>query len=585
MGPLKKPRFLLDSVILGLAGCLSAQAFLWMLRVSQNFFLGRIAGYRPPEAPVDLRQVIGPHGLWLIPVVTTIGGLLSGAIVYGFAPEAEGHGTDTVVKAVHWTGSVIRPRVAPLKMIASAITIGSGGSAGREGPTALITAGFASMYAGWFRRPEPERRVMVLMGMAAGLSAIFRSPIGTAIFAVEVPYNGTDFEGDALIYCMLASIVAYAANGWFAGWKPLFQAPVGLSQTRLADYPWYIALGVAAGIVATVLPEVFYRMRDGFAALRVPIWTKPAIGGLAVGLIALRLPEVLGGGYGWIQQAINGEMALRLLLVLMIAKIIALSLTVSSGGSGGVFAPSLFVGAMLGASFSRVFPHGPQGLVIAGMAAVFGAAGRVPIATLLLVAEMTGGYQLLVPAGLAVMLSYLIQFNLSPFFRYGSLYEAQVAGRYDSPAHRAENIRVALQLLEKGGAALPQEVSQLHLAALMQSGIALDLTDGSRFVVGSLKPDSPWTGKTIGSRKLSGSLGEASLAQARIVAVLRGKSVMLNRPGTILQPGDRLFVIAPQRAVSALAQHLSMTPLAGPGKELAALSVNTAKGQPHPDGR
>ena len=470
-----KPRLLLDSVLLGIIGGLSAQLFMWMLRLSQHFFLTWIAGYRPPGLPEEggvLREMIGPHGFWFVPVATTLGGLISGALVYGLAPETEGHGTDTVVKAVHWTGSVLRARVAPVKMVASAITIGSGGSAGREGPTALIAAGFGSVYASLLHRPERERRLLVLMGMAAGLSAIFRSPIGTAIFAVEVLYGGMDFESDALIYCMLAAIVAYALNGWFVGWRPLFRVPNNLSATGLADYGWYLLLGAASGIVATILPEVFYRVRDAFAALPIPAWTKPAVGGLALGLLALRLPQILGGGYGWIQEAIDGRLALHLLLILLVAKIVALSLTVSSGGSGGVFAPSLFVGAMLGGGLAGIFHHPPASLVIVGMAAVFGGAARVPIATLLMVAEMTGGYQLLVPAGLAVMLSFLIQLNLSSFFKYGSLYEAQVAGRADSPAHRAENVRMALRLLDQGKISLPPHMNHLHLASLLAANVS-----------------------------------------------------------------------------------------------------------------
>ena len=551
-----KPRLLLDSALLGIIGGLSAQLFMWMLRLSQHFFLTWIAGYRPPGLPEEggvLKELIGPHGLWLVPVATTLGGLISGALVYGLAPETEGHGTDTVVKAVHWTGSVLRARVAPVKMVASAITIGSGGSAGREGPTALIAAGFGSVYASLQHRPERERRLMVLMGMAAGLSAIFRSPIGTAIFAVEVLYGGMDFESDALIYCMLAAIVAYAVNGWFVGWQSLFQVPSHLAATGLADYGWYVALGAASGIVATILPEVFYRIRDAFAALRIPTWTKPAVGGLALGLLALRLPQVLGGGYGWIQEAIDGHLALHLLLILLVAKIAALSLTVSSGGSGGVFAPSLFVGAMLGGGLAGIFHHAPAGFVIVGMAAVFGGAARVPIATLLMVAEMTGGYQLLVPAGLAVMLSFLIQINLSSFFKYGSLYEAQVAGRADSPAHRAENVRIALRLLDQGKISLPPQMNHLHLATLLQSGIALDLPDGSQLMTGALRPESPWAGKQIRSRALGGPV-----ADAKIVAILRGRSVIVARPEMVLQPGDRLLLIAPPLAQEGLQKHLAL---------------------------
>jgi chloride channel protein, CIC family len=549
-----KPRLLLDSVVLGIIGGLSAQLFIWMLRLFQYVFLVHLAGYHPPGLPEEggvLREIIGPHGLWLVPVATTLGGLISGALVYGLAPETEGHGTDTVVKALHWTGGIIRARVAPVKMLASAITIGSGGSAGREGPTALIAAGFASVYANLLHRSERERRLLVMMGMASGLSAIFRSPIGTAIFAVEVLYGGMEFEAEALLYCLLAAIVAYAVNGWFVGWQSLFRVPSHLSAAGLADYGWYIALGAASGVVATILPEMFYRARDAFVALRIPAWTKPGIGGLVLGVLALRLPQVLGGGYGWIQEAIAGQLALHLLLVLLVAKMLAFSLTVSSGGSGGVFAPSLFVGSMLGGVFAGIFHHPPAGFVIVGMAAVFGGAARVPIATLLMVAEMTGGYQLLVPAGLAVLLSFLIQFKLSSYFKYGSLYEAQVAGRADSPAHQAEHVRIALRLLDQGKISLPPQVTHLHLAALLQSGLALDLPDGSQLMVGALRPGSPWVGKRIKSRALSGTI-----INSKIVAILRGKSVMLARPETVLQPGDRLLLIARREAQAELAQHL-----------------------------
>ena len=549
-----KPRLLLDSLVLGIIGGLSAQVFTWLLRAAQRIFLGWMAGYTPPGVPTDggvLHQVVGPHGLWLIPVVTTLGGLISGALVYGLAPEAEGHGTDTVVKALHFTGGTLRARVAPIKMLTSAITIGSGGSAGREGPTALIAAGFGSMYATWLKRPERERRLIVMMGMAAGLSAIFRSPIGTAIFAVEVLYSSIEFESEGLLYCMLSAIVAYAVNGAFVGWEPLFMVPTLAAPTRVASYGWYVLLGAASGIAGTLLPEIFYRIRDGFHALRIPAWLKPAVGGLLVGLIALRLPQVLGGGYGWIQLAINGQLALKLLLILLLAKMLALSFTVGSGGSGGVFAPSLFVGAMLGGAFAMVSHHTPAGMVIVGMAAVFSGAARVPIATLLMVAEMTGGYELLVPAGLAVMLSYVLQVNLSRFFKYDSLYEAQVAGRADSPAHRAEQVETAVHLLETGDVPLPAEMSHLHLAAVLQSGLALELPDGSELTVGTVRPDSPWVGKEIQSRPPS-----EVLAHTRIASVLRGTTVLLARPETILQPGDRLLIVVQPEALGELGQYL-----------------------------
>jgi CIC family chloride channel protein len=552
-----RPRLLLDALILGVVGAASAQLFTWMLNFVQKILLVDIAGYREPELLANgglSPQMIGHHGLWLVPVVTTLGGLIAGAIVYGLAPEAEGHGTDTVVKALHWTGGNLRARVAPIKMVASAITIGSGGSAGREGPTALIAAGFGSIYANLLHRPERERRLLVLMGMAAGLSAIFRSPIGTAIFAVEVLYGGMEFEAEGLMYCMLAAIVAYAITGYFQGWDSLFHVTRQIQPPSLSAYVWYVGLGAVSGLVATVLPEVFYRMRDGFHALPIPAWVKPAIGGLFVGLIALKIPQILGGGYGWIQGAIDGNLALHLLIILMVAKIVALSLTVSSGGSGGVFAPSLFVGAMLGGVFSMVSHHAPAGLVIVGMAAVFSGAARVPIATLLMVAEMTGSYALLVPAGLAVMLSFVIQTRLSAYLRYRSLYEAQVAARADSPAHRAENVQIALRLLDQGNVPLPPEMNHLHLASLLQSGVSLEFADNSRLVAGVLKPESGWVGKTVQSRPDDGAV-----QHSRLVAVLRGSSVLLARPDTVLQPGDRLILLVQRDGVDDLAKYLTMT--------------------------
>jgi CIC family chloride channel protein len=264
------------------------------------------------------------------------------------------------------------------------------------------------------------------------------------------------------------------------------------------------------------------------------------------------LPQVLGGGYGWIQEAIDGRLALSLLLILVVAKMLALSFSVSSGGSGGIFAPSLFVGAMLGGVVATIAHVPPAGLVIVGMAAVFAGAARVPIATLLMVLEMTGGYQLLVPAGLAVMLSFVIQINLSSYFKYGSLYEAQVEARSDSPAHIAEHVQIALRLLERGKITLPLPITHLHLASLLRSGVALDLSDGSQLTVGALRPESPWVGKQLQSRALSGSL-----ADSKVAAILRGKTVIRARSETVLQPGDRLLMIAPQQAQEALLVHLA----------------------------
>lgn len=226
-------RLLFDTILLGIAGALSAQLFGWLLHLADSMLLGGIAGVHLPGVPSDggVNQLVtGPHGLWLVPLVTTLGGLISGVLVFSLAPEAEGHGTDTAVDAFHRKAGEIRARVPPLKLIASAITIGSGGSAGREGPTALVSAGFGSLYAKAGKRTDRERRLLMLVGMAAGLSAMFRSPIGTGLFAIEVLYSEMEFEAAGLVYTMLGAVVAYAVNGFFSGWKPLFLVPA-LSAT------------------------------------------------------------------------------------------------------------------------------------------------------------------------------------------------------------------------------------------------------------------------------------------------------------------------------------------------------------------
>ncbi len=564
-----EPRLLAEAVVLGVVGALAAQLFTWTLRLCAHVFLTWLARYRPPALPEDggvLRQVIGPHGLWLVPVATTLGGLLSGILVYTWAPEAEGHGTDTVVKAFHRAGGFIRARVAPLKLVASAITIGSGGSAGREGPTALIGAGVGSIYATIAHRPDEQRQVLILAGMAAGLSAIFRSPIGAAFFAIEVLYGSMEFETGALLHTMLASIVAYAVNGLFVGWRPLFYFPPAPRNLRALEYAWFGVLGVAGGLIATLLPVVFYRLRDAFRALPLPPALNPAIGGLGVGLIALKFPQILGGGYGWIQEAIDGRLALKLLLILIFLKTIAFALTVSSGGSGGVFAPTLFVGAMLGGFLSSLVHLPPAMFVVVGMTATFGAAARVPIASLMMVTEMTGGYSLLPAAAFSVLLSYLVQTQLSTHLKYSSLYEAQVLGRAQSPSRYVENVQLALKLL--GTRHIPQaaRIGHLDLVALLDSGIPISMPGRKELNIGVLRPESALIGKTVQS--CYDAAGEGAL---EIIAILRDGDVVLPHRDSVLQENDRLLIIGSSKARSRIAAHLTpvetgkVQPSAGPG--------------------
>lgn len=547
-------RLLIDTVLLGVVGALSAQAFMFLLRWCQTVFLAWLAGYRPPGLTGGARissTFAGTHTLWLIPLSTTLGGLLAGFLVYSLAPEAEGHGTDAAVNAFHNLRGAIRTRVPFVKMLTSAITIGSGGSAGREGPTALISAGIGSVYAKKRGYSDKETRLLLLVGMAAGLSAIFRSPIGTAIFAIEVLYSEMEFEAGALVYTMLGSIIAYAVNGYFVGFRPLFEVPAGLAPASARDYGWYIVLGIACGLVATILPMALYGVRDLFRLIPCRPHFKPAVAGVGVGLVALAFPEVLGGGYGWIQSAINGGIPTVLLLVLAFAKILTFALTIGSGGSGGVFAPCLFTGAMIGAFLAQILHQPTAAFAVVGMAAVFGAAGRVPIATLLMVTEMTGGYQLLVAAALAVIFSSLVQNLASSSLKYKSLYEAQVPTRPYSPSHYLEDVQIALDLLGKPGLPAGLDFRGLDLLSLLTSGVPVSLPDGKRVRIGVLKPTSPCVGQSIAAGCLGGK------DEVEVILVLRGNRALWPHPDLALEAGDRLVALTSDSGWSSLSDHLA----------------------------
>ncbi len=545
-------RLILDTCVLGVAGALAAQLFTLLLRFCNWLFLGQLARYSPPGAPNEggsVQQVIGPYGLWLIPVSTTIGGLLVGLMIEKLAPEAEGHGTGTVVRAFHRAEGEVRDRVGPVKLIASAITIGSGGSAGREGPVALITAGLASTYARLTGRSPATRRQLLLIGAAAGLAAIFRSPVGTALFAIEVLYSDMEFETGTLLYTLLASIVAYAVNGLFVGWEPLFRVPANVGVIGPFVDVGYVFLAVGAGVIAAIMPSLFYYVRDGFRWLPIPMFLKPALGGLAVGLLGLAVPGVIGGGYGWMQEAIDGRLAVGVLVVLIFAKMLGLSLTVSSGGSGGVFAPTLFVGAVFGAALAHALNEPAAPFAIIGMAAVFGGAAHVPIATLMMVTEMTGGYTLLVPAAFAVLVSYLIQTRLVAGLKYRSLYEAQVPSRADSPAHHAEHLAIALRILKEHGPGVAG-LDRADLLPLLRLGIPVELDGGRSLMIGAVRPKTPFAGRVVESP-------DALLEDGtRIVAILRGDHMLVPGPGVMLQPGDRLLLLTGPDAAPKLAAQL-----------------------------
>jgi CIC family chloride channel protein len=541
----KEYRLLLYSALVGVAGGLGAQVFVWLLNTAERVLLVGIAGYKGPEPGIpNPEPVLGPWGLWLIPVVTALGGLVSGLLVYTFAPEAEGHGTDAAVEAFHFKGGKLRPIVPLIKALSSAITIGSGGAAGREGPTAQISVGVGSIMADLLRLPDEDRRILVLAGMAAGLAAIFRSPLGMAIFAVEILYSGMAFETEALIYTIIASVVAYAVNGLFVGWSPIFLFPQTIHFTRPIELAGYAALGIAAGIVGAIEPPIFYGIRDLFKSLRIPNHVKPAIGGLLLGLLALFVPEVLSTGYGWIQKAMTGNYVGGFLIFLALIKILAMSLTISSGGSGGVFGPNVYIGGMLGAWVAYVADQwipgsglSPSAFAVVGMAAVFAGTARVPIATLVMVAEMTGGYGLIVPSMLATILAFVVERALTVRFKYPRLYEAQVELRSDSPTHHESMLRAAFAVLEAGPVVDLRNITLPHLATLLRHGTPIPIHNGQgKLSSVAIFEGSPLAGQTVADMS-------HHYPELVAVAVIRNQQVLFPRGSTRLDPGDQLLIV------------------------------------------
>ncbi|BAB67520.1 chloride channel protein [Sulfurisphaera tokodaii] len=434
-------------VILGIVAGLAATTFYLLLHLAEDLFIFHLIGMsypRPLGEGGSLNFTFYPGRYYLIPLSTAIGGLISGLIVYTFAPEAEGHGTDAAIKAYHYLQGKVRWVVIPVKIIASAITIGSGGSAGREGPTAQFSAGVGSVIADLLHLSPQDRRIAVAVGIGAGIGTIFKTPIGGAILAAEILYK-RDFEPEVLYPAIIASAIGYTIFGSIFGFTPVFGYYTGTyNPLRL---PMYAVLGVVAGLLAIIYVKTFYGIHSFFKKLRIPNYIKPLIGGALTGLIALLAPEILATGYGWINlveyERFNAFYSplipvLILIFLLPILKIVATSFSVGSGGSGGVFAPGLFIGAYIGASvgllFHYFFPNIVPNIapfVIIGMMAFFAAAGKVPVSVIIMVTEMTSSLQLLPGAMIASALAYLVSGDYT-------IYVSQLPTRRDSPAHKVE---------------------------------------------------------------------------------------------------------------------------------------------------
>jgi chloride channel protein, CIC family len=437
-------KWILIGFLLGVVAGLGAVVLFLSVEFFTGLFLGLGAGYFPPLPggfQSNFGYTLSIEKPWMLPLITGLGGLLVGLITTRFSPESEGHGTDAVIDAYHHKSGNIRARVPLVKGIASSITIGSGGSGGTEGPAGQIAAGFGSLIGKLFKLDEDEKRIAVAAGLGAGIGSIFKIPLGGAVFSAEVFYR-RDFEVRALIPGLVASVTGYTVFGFVFGWNPLFTIPLDLVKyTNPISLLLYALVGLISAGVSIGYVKTFYTISDYFSKIRIPKYLKPAIGGVLVGMIGIVFPQILGTSYGWLQIAINKDTILPLGIIgsIVILKILATSLTLGSGGSAGVFGPSMVIGGFLGAFIGTAFHLlglftwvDVSSVIIVSMVSFFGATAKTPISSIIMGSELTGGYALLAPMMLATFVAYIMS------GQHNSIFRNQVLNRSASPAHRME---------------------------------------------------------------------------------------------------------------------------------------------------
>ncbi|WP_437875589.1 chloride channel protein [Sorangium sp. So ce513] len=455
-------RVLLHAILVGVAAGIVGSLFFAALELAEHELLVSLTGYAPLRAKGEAvlsSADRGPFRPWLVFVVPALGALVGGVLTAKLAPETRGGGSDAFINTFHHHAGNMRARVPVVKALASIFTLGCGGAGGREGPTMQIGGAIGSIIGRALRVGARERRILLIAGAAAGMSAVFRTPLGAALLAVEVLHRD-DFEADALVPSILASVVSYSVFIYFFGESTLF-AHAPRYPFIPGHLPLYAALALVVSLVATVFLRTMHTVEHTVQRIRLPVWAKPALGGLALGalvtpLLMLLGPRfdrpgqgfgLLGAGYGAAQIAITGASwlpsgwtAVQLLLVLLATKIVATSFTVGSGGSAGDFGPSLVLGALTGGAFGRAAelllgdPRiDPGAFALVGMGTFYGGIAHVPIASLVMVCELAGSYDLLVPLMLCEGIAFVA-------LRHSTLYRAQVATKRESPAHRDELI-------------------------------------------------------------------------------------------------------------------------------------------------
>lgn len=405
-GPSETQILVLSGLTVGIGAGVGAIVFRYLIQGFTTLFFHMVLP--------ALATVLGSPSVIILPAA---GGLVFGPLIYFFAREAKGHGVPEVMLAVALRGGRIRPAVVVVKALASALCIGSGGSVGREGPIVQIGSAIGSTLGQLFRMSDERLRTLVACGAAGGIAATFNAPIAGVIFALEVILG--EFTTRAFGVVVIASVAASVIGRAVFGDVPAFPVPP-YRLVAVGEFGLYALLGILAALVGVAFIRILYWFEDRFDAVRMPEYLKPVPGGLMLGSLGFFFPQVFGVGYEAMTQALDGAYGLNLLLALVPLKIIAVSITIGSGGSGGVFAPSLFIGAMLGTAFGSalqaifpgaIAPPGAYGLV--GMAAVFAGAARAPITAIIILFELTGDYHIILPLMTAVVISTLVSEALS----------------------------------------------------------------------------------------------------------------------------------------------------------------------------
>ncbi|MGV8129749.1 MAG: chloride channel protein [Methanolinea sp.] len=466
-------RVILISIIVGIIAGIGALLFFEGIKWGTAFFMGYLLQWTYPQegqTVAEISQWTAPSSLMLLIPILIFGSLVTGILVTRLAPEAEGHGTDAAIRAFHGDGR-IRKRIPLLKAVTAILTISTGGSAGREGPSAQISAGFGSMVADMLGLSPRERRIAMTTGIGAGIGTIFKAPLGGAVLAAEILYT-RDFESDAIVPAFLASVIGYAIFGFFEGYTPIFA--LGTIVWNIWQIPMFLLLGVFCAVFGLLYIFTFYFCRDRFSAAfkryNLPAYLKPVSGAILLGILVITLSFIspdgevlglacLGSSYGFDQLMIYSMVPLVVLILLPFFKILATSLTLGSGGSGGVFAPGLTIGAGIGGALgmglhllnpSYVPIETVPVFVIVGMISLFGAVANAPIAVLIMVVEMVGSITILVPAMAAVGVSNLLTGE-------ETIFRSQIQTKAQSGAHRGEYNKKVLEHLLVRDAMIPRQ--------------------------------------------------------------------------------------------------------------------------------